>query len=146
MKNFIFLSVALLSAGSLTAQSAPAAKSSTAKTAKPAALAGPVTLPAGAVKVDTYTWKYTDATGKKWVYRQTGFGLQKAPEKTSEVTLPDYKPQIAVREDGENLVFEKQTGFGVQRWSRKRTELNELEQQAWEDAKKLANAKAGVAK
>ena len=42
------------------------------------------TLPAGAVKVDEGIYKYTDAQGKKWIYRYTPFALLKLEDKSGE--------------------------------------------------------------
>ncbi len=46
--------------------------------ADPARSSGQATvIPAGAERVDAYTYRYTDAKGKTWMYRQTPFGISK---------------------------------------------------------------------
>ena len=41
-------------------------------------------IPAGAVKVDEGIYKYTDAQGKKWIYRSTPFAILKLEDKSGE--------------------------------------------------------------
>src|SRR5271165_330445 len=56
----------------IDAKTAPA-KSAPVKTADDAT----ATVPAGAQRVDAYTYRYTDAKGKTWIYHQTPFGYGK---------------------------------------------------------------------
>lgn len=39
---------------------------------------------------------------------------------------------VRVTEDGDTLRFERQTPFGVQRWSKPKSDLTEAEKQAWD--------------
>jgi hypothetical protein len=41
------------------------------------------TVPAGAERVDAYTYRYTDAKGTTWIYRQTPFGYSKYEDPAS---------------------------------------------------------------
>ncbi len=94
-----------------------------------------LTLPASAVAAGPSTWKYTDADGKKWIYRKSPFGMVRVDE-ASEVN----KPNIAgaeertkgwkVTEQGDKVSFENPSPFGPQRWTKKKSELTADEQAA----------------
>jgi len=126
---------------------------------------GRVTLPAEAVKVDAYTHRYTDADGKKWIYRQTPFGLvryedtaqgqsagSKQPDPTSPAkpapspSSPESKSEpettgIKAVEEGDTVRFEKQGPFGKYTWVRKKDELNEQEKAALEESRRASAGK-----
>jgi hypothetical protein len=71
MKIKIALTI-LTGAALAYAQQKTDAKSAPAKTADSASA-----VPAGAERVDAYTYRYTDAKGKIWIYHQTPFGYSK---------------------------------------------------------------------
>jgi hypothetical protein len=116
----------------ITAADKPGAK---AKPTAKAAAVKPLEIPAGAVESGG-AWRYTDAQGKKWIYRKTPFGVARMEDK------PDTRPAVqAVRpedvkatESGEYIRFERPGPFGTYKWEAKKTELNELEQAAWKRA------------
>src|SRR5713226_1052451 len=75
-----------------------------------------VTIPAGAVEVEPYTYRYTDAQGKKWIYRKTPFGISRAEDKAAdELKAEDAKKEESARlidattavEDGDTIRFER---------------------------------------
>ena len=80
--------------------------------------------------------------------RATPFGVFKSDGKPAE---PDPKVEIPadmkVAEDGDVLRFERKLPWGVQKWTRKKNELSDVEQAAWERSKaagaRPANAVAG---
>src|SRR5262245_38354163 len=82
-------------------------------------------LPKGAVEISAGVYKFTDSSGKTWIYRKTPFGLSKSPE----------TPDVNAFEDGENVRFERLTPFGVSKWTRKKTELTKEEQEIWDRSK-----------
>jgi hypothetical protein len=90
----------------------------------------PAGLPAGAVKIGPYRWRYTDAQGKVWMYRDTPFGLTRVPDQKppEEVAPPNWK---AVR-IGDQIQFERPTPFGGMRWTKKEDQLDSLERKVWE--------------
>lgn len=117
------------------------------------------TLPKGAVEVSPGTYRATDSSGKTWTYRKTPFGLMKTagePQekphasetdgrpvdgvspfgdvkaKASEAAVADGSDITQVVEEGESLRFERKSPFGAYKWTRKKTELNAAERQAWE--------------
>jgi len=129
----------------------PAAKAAAVKKPAPA-----VTIPAGATKVDETTYTFKDNAGKVWVYQKTPFGVSKTeqsavtaanmasasgPQKPTDSTpfgkLNSSAPASSVKavEDGDSIRFEKATPFGVQKWTRKKAELNEDERAIWERQK-----------
>ena len=100
-----------------------------------------ITIPPGAVEVEPYTYRYTDAQGKKWIYRKTPFGISRAEEKAAtDPKAEDSKKEENARlidsttavEDGDAIRFERSGPFGVAKWERKKTELNEVEHAVWD--------------
>ncbi|MCS6952898.1 MAG: hypothetical protein NZM33_08565 [Bryobacteraceae bacterium] len=99
------------------------------------------TLPAGAEETSPGIWRYTDAAGKTWIYRRTPFGLVKTSERESGA-LDRAEPPAEMRafEDGDRIRFERVTPFGVVRWDRNKSELDDLERAVWEREQKRRNA------
>ena len=121
------------------------------------AAANPPGVPKDAKEVAPGQYTFVDKDGKNWVYRKTPFGIQKFEDKSagksaaddSAASAPAPAPGTAmptpfgetrsraavpvkVTEEGDSLRFERQTPFGLQRWTRKKTELNEQETALWE--------------
>ncbi|HEY6393738.1 MAG TPA: hypothetical protein VIX89_20820 [Bryobacteraceae bacterium] len=120
---------ALVAAGLLLAQDKPAQ----AKKAEPQAgaakgAAGNSTLPSGAKEVEPGLYRYTDAQGKTWMYRNTPFGLAKWEDKPA-TAAPLVQPAVPVSATdlGDSVRFERQTPFGQQKWTKKKTDLTEDE-------------------
>ena len=101
-----------------------------------------ITIPAKAVKTEDGSYRYTDAQGKKWIYRQSPWGVSKVEDKPA--TAADRAAeqqriaQIKATEDGEVIRFERPGPFGTYKWSRKKTELDETERAAWERQKTIS--------
>jgi hypothetical protein len=103
-----------------------------------------VKIPAGAVKTDDGTYKYTDAKGKKWLYRETPFGIAKSEDKALDSTATPFGKAVAKPEpevtpvkgrdpavaydEGDTYRFERQTPFGTTVWRKKKTDVNAAEQ------------------
>ena len=109
----------------------PPKKAAAKKSAAPPAA---VTVPAGATMTEPGTWTYTDAKGKKWIYRQTPFGIAKAEDKPAETPATAVIP-ITATEDGDKVRFERPGPFGVYRWEKKKSELTDDERAAWQRSK-----------
>lgn len=92
-------------------------------------VAQPQTIPAGAVLVEPFMYRYTDSSGKTWMYRQTPFGLSRWEESSiPEPQTPAAKSEpVAVTDLGDSVRFEKKTPFGAGTWVRKKTELTDDE-------------------
>ena len=112
----------------------PAKKTTAAK--KTAAPQAELTLPPGAVQVDAGTYTFTDSKGKKWIYRQTPFGLSRAEDKPSQGAAPaSAGSYLTATEDGDKVKFERPGPFGVYRWEKKKSELDDDERAALERSK-----------
>ena len=107
----------------------PVKKASAKKAAAPPA---DLTLPAGAKLVEPGTYTFTDAKGKKWIYRQTPFGLARLEDKPAEAETSPAPSLITATEDGDTIRFERPGPFGVYRWQKNKSELADDERAAWE--------------
>lgn len=132
--------ILVLAAASVVAQhTAPAPKSAPAKTVEP---------PAGAVKIDSNTYRWKDSSGRSWMYRKTPFGwaridetAEAEAERVAGTQSRAQKPvEIRAFDEGEIVRFEKQGPFGVYSWKRKKTELLPEETQALDKAQALKQA------
>ena len=104
-----------------------AGEKKTAAKPAPKTAAGSPALPLGAVEAGPYTWRYTDAKGEKWIYRQTPFGLVKLEDKPATAPAPDNSTPVSVTDLGESVKFEKSTPFGNQKWTKKKADLTDEE-------------------
>ncbi len=90
---------------------------------------GEQSIPAGAALVEPFLYRYTDSSGKTWMYRQTPFGVSKWEE--SSIPAPQApvakSEPVVVTDLGDSVRFEKKTPFGAGTWVRKKTELNDEE-------------------
>jgi hypothetical protein len=118
------VTLALIAAGLLLAQD----KKAEPRTGAAKGAAAGQTLPSGAKEVEPGLYRYTDAQGKTWLYRNTPFGLAKWEDKPV-TTAPVVQPvvPVSVTDLGDSLQFERQTPFGPQKWTKKKTDLNEEE-------------------
>ena len=117
---------ALLVAGEDKAQSHKAAAKTTATVDRPAG------VPADAQEIQPYLYRYTDAQGKKWLYRQTPFGLSKWEDKPVDAAAAaaraaENSVPVTVVDLGDSYRFEKETPFGLTHWVRRKAELTEAE-------------------
>ncbi len=128
--RFVMLAMmasALLVAGEDKAQADKAAASKTA-----AATDRPAGVPADAQEIQPYLYRYTDSHGKKWLYRQTPFGLSKWEDKPVDAAAASARASessvpVKVVDQGDSYRFEKETPFGPTHWERRKNELTESE-------------------
>jgi hypothetical protein len=117
----------------LTAADQPAVKP---KPAPKTVTSKPLQIPAEAVESEPGAWHYTDAQGKKWIYRKTPFGVARIEDKPD--VRPEVQPanagQIKATESGEYVVFERPGPFGTYKWQTRKSELNQEELAAWKRA------------
>lgn len=139
MRILMFL---LLSVVALCAAEKPAAK----KAVKPASRQSAdraqttrkVTVPPGAVETGPGTWSHTDRQGRKWVYRDTPFGIARFEEKEQKEdaaaasSRKSESESVKAFDDGEFVRFERQGPFGVYKWRSNKKELSAMEQEAWD--------------
>jgi len=108
----------------------PKAKTQVPKKATAAQKANPpqLTIPQGAKLVEPNLYRYTDSTGKAWMYRQTPFGISKfedTPAAAQQAPAPGGP--TTVTDLGDSVRFERKTAFGDSQWTRKKTELSDDE-------------------
>ncbi len=80
---------------------------------------------------------YTDPQGKKWIYRKTPFGvarLEDSPERAAAKAAAVNGAGIKATEDGDTVHFERQGPFGLWKWDKKKSELDETEKAALQNS------------
>ena len=110
--------------------------------AKRPAVVARLVVPKGAVELEPGTFHYTDAQGRKWIYRPTPFGVARlvdAPER-KPVPAADLYPGMKATADGDAIRFERPGPFGVYRWEKNKSELDDMELAVWNQ--QLANTTA----
>jgi len=117
----------LLPTGMRAADAKPAGKQTMQNTAA---------LPKGAVAISPGTYTYTDAQGKKWIFRQTPFGLAKFEDRerpaSDDAAEQKRIAQTQAYDEGDTVRFERPGPFGMYRWKQKKTNLNPMEQAVWD--------------
>jgi len=112
-------------------------------TAEQKAAAALPTVPKGAQPVGPNLFRYTDAQGKTWMYRQTPFGVSKWEEKPGEEQNAEAapKPLPATATDlGDKVQFERDTPFGHQKWIVNKSDLTPDEKATLDAQKQTAGA------
>jgi hypothetical protein len=96
-------------------------------------------VPKDAVEVEPGTWRWTDQEGRKWLFRQTPFGIAKLeegrkPRSSANDARLDAQliESMKAVEKGDEIAFERPGPFGTYRWKRKKSELDEQEKAAWD--------------
>lgn len=96
---------------------------------KPVNQPADVTIPADATLTEDGSYHYTDAKGKKWIYRKTPFGIAKSEEKPPTAAVPQQEDTTTKATlNGDSVHFEKPTPFGVTKWDKKLSDLDANEQ------------------
>ncbi|HKW99107.1 MAG TPA: hypothetical protein VJN43_15310 [Bryobacteraceae bacterium] len=145
----VLLFLTLISVAAFAADKKPAQKNTTTP---PAKKIQEITIPAGAVETEPFTYHYTDPQGKKWIYRKTPFGVSRVEDKPIPAADAEKAQKERERliqattavEDGGTIRFERTTPFGPMKWQRKKSELNEVERAVWdrESTKRAARESA----
>ena len=133
----VFVSALALSAAGPQTEKKPAPK--TAPKTAPKAVADPVkvTIPADAVQGADGVYHYTDPQGKKWIYAKTPFGISHAEDpgdRAAGKSSASRAAGIQATEDGDTVRFERPGPFGVYKWEKKKSELDETEKAALENS------------
>jgi hypothetical protein len=63
--------------------------------------------------------------------KKTPFGTVKVDEKAAQ-SKEEPPPEMRAYEEGDNVRFERKTPFGVAKWTKKKSELDEMEKAAVE--------------
>ncbi|MEO8373133.1 MAG: hypothetical protein ABI806_28365 [Candidatus Solibacter sp.] len=97
----------------------------------------PAAIPAGAVADATGDYRYTDPQGKKWIYRKTPFGVTRL-EDSAENAAPKAAAAsgggITAFDEGDKVRFERKGPFGVWKWEKKKSEMDESERAALQNS------------
>lgn len=101
------------------------------RAAEPAGGTAPLSIPAGAVAVESNLYRHTDAQGKTWIYRRTPFGITRAEAQSVAPARLDAWANAKAWDDGEAVRFERPGPFGIYRWRTKKSELDAAEQAVW---------------
>lgn len=113
---------------SAVTQSAPAAQAVPVVPPPPSGTAEQPKIPAGAKEVEPFLFGFTDAQGKKWLYRQTPFGVVKWEDKpVTAAPIADNSNPVIITDLGDSVRFQWKTPFGDQSRVRKKSELNDEE-------------------
>ncbi len=99
------------------------------------------TVPADAVQVSPGLYRWTDKSGKVWMFRKTPFGVSKWEAESENAKQAAVAEETTAKDQGDSVLFERVSPFGKHSWVRKKTELDESEQKIWAEAQ----AKSGSA-
>ena len=133
------LLIALSLSVTLAGAAEPQPKSSKRQAAPVAAKS--VEIPKGAVESEPGTYRFTDAQGKHWIYRNTPFGVARMkdePAAQSKVKTPEPADYIKAFDEGDSVRFERPGPFGTYKWTTKKSSLDAMERKAWERAQATA--------
>ena len=123
----VFAAAALLLAQDKdTKQAKDANKSGSAKAA-PSEAPKSEQIPKDATRVEPNLYRWTDAQGKTWFYRQLPFGVSKYEDKPAEPSPITEQPATLVHDLGDSVEFQRNTPFGVSKWNRKKSDLTDEE-------------------
>jgi len=100
-----------------------------------------VVIPAAAVQISPYLYSYTDKDGKKWLYRETPFGMMRNPDEPVAAPKNPEPDGIRAFEDGDTVRFERLGPLGIYHWTRNKSELDPDEQAALDRERGLTAAK-----
>jgi opacity protein-like surface antigen len=104
----------------------------------------PMAIPAGATQTSDGDYHYTDPQGKKWIYRRTPFGVARLEERTDEQVAKSKADALAgtkATEAGDKVKFERMGPFGLWKWEKKISELDEAEKAALQKSRDEKSSK-----
>jgi hypothetical protein len=111
----------------------------TAANKAPAAKAAPALIPAGAKEIEPGLFRWVDSKGQAWRYQKTPFGVMKGPELPEDSKPAPVPTDWIAKDEGDAVTFERPYPFGgKQTWTRKKSELTDLETAVWKRAQDAA--------
>jgi hypothetical protein len=117
----------------LAAAEAPSTKAAAQPDAARAAVAKSGQIPAGAERISDAEFRYKRPDGKTVLYFKTPWGIMAIEEKPASPGSDDAaNKDVKATADGDVIRFERPTPFGMFRWQKKKTDLNEMEQAVWQ--------------
>jgi hypothetical protein len=135
MKTSVWIISAVMSVSAVWCQTS--AKPAPAKPKSATAAVSPNAPPPDAEKINDSEWRSKDKSDRVWIHRRTPFGFVKVeekPEGAASVAANENLTQV-VSVAGETVNFMKPTPFGAARWSKKTSDLNAEEKEAFERSK-----------
>lgn len=103
------------------------------------------TIPKDATPLPDGSFRYVDKDGKKWIYRNTPFGVSKAEERPP-LPVAKIEDDPTKSEDlGDSVRFTRPTPFGPKVWTSKKADLDSYEKTIF-DRDRQKNAPADAAK
>jgi hypothetical protein len=105
-------------------------------------------IPPDATPLPDGGFRYVDKDGKKWLYRNTPFGVMKAEERPYTPVVHRIEDDPLKSEDlGESVRFTLPTPFGPQIWTTKKSNLSAREKSIWDrDTKKASGGSSEASK
>lgn len=104
----------------------------------------PFVIPKDATPLPDGSFRWVDKDGKKWIFRQTPFGVSKSEERVVAPVVQKVSDDPTQSKDmGDSVQFTRATPFGPKIWLKKKTELDSYEQAIWDrDQQKKTNGAA----
>ena len=134
----------LISAGLVFSAAAQSTTDTTKKseTKKAAKVPDSPSIPKDATPLPDGSFRYVDKDGKKWIYRNTPFGISKAEERQVAPVVQRISDDPTRTEDlGNSVRFTRPTPFGPKVWTKKKSDLDSYENGIWDrDQQKNGNA------
>jgi len=93
-----------------------------------AGYAGLESIPVAATQAGSNLFRYTDASGKTWLYYRTPFGISKREDKPAAPSAAYDSQLVTVTDLGDSVRFELKVPFGITTWVSKTNELTDGEQ------------------
>ena len=85
-------------------------------------------VPNGATQAGSNLYRYTDTSGKTWLYSRTPFGLSKREDKAAAQSATSASQLVTVTDLGDCVRFERKVPFGITTWVSKKSDLTDGEQ------------------
>lgn len=85
-------------------------------------------VPAAATQAGPDLYRYTDISGKTWLYSRTPFGISKREDKPATQSAIYDSQLVTVTDLGDSVRFERKVPFGITTWVSKKNELTDGEQ------------------
>jgi hypothetical protein len=91
------------------------------------------TIPKDATLLPDGSFRYVDKDGKKWIYRNTPFGVSKAEERPAVAAVARIEDDpTKSKDEGDSVRFTRPTPFGDKVWTKRKSELDSYEKSIWE--------------
>jgi hypothetical protein len=107
---------------------------------------GSPTIPSDAELLPDGSYRYVDKDGKKWIYRNTPFGVSKAEERPVAQATQRIEDDPSKSEDlGDSVRFTRPTPFGPKVWTKKKADLDTYEKSIFDRDQQKGSTKTAAA-